>query len=188
MEPTCTSPTAEAHVRQPQHCKPAVWLSAVRPHGGRNDGASDRHGMATDFAHVRGDMAAQVHRPKIKANWRSRLTRLASVCLHIVFHLNTAPNQHFCEVRRLAPQVARHLFSARKPTALILCDSGRTAVSTPGKSRCAVLRSVLKATCGTPIVFQIVSRWLAIPQMISASGLGVRATGDRAPTGASGRS
>jgi hypothetical protein len=33
-------------------------------------GASDRHGMATDFAHVRGDIGAQVHRPtdgRIKA-------------------------------------------------------------------------------------------------------------------------
>jgi hypothetical protein len=63
-------------------------------------GASDRHGMATDFAHVRGDMPAQVHRPKIKANWRSRLTRLASVCLHIEFFTST---RHQTNILRGAP-------------------------------------------------------------------------------------
>jgi hypothetical protein len=49
----------------------------------------------------------------------------------------------FCEVRRLAPQVARHLFSARKPTAPIMCDNGRTAVATPAQVlvRSAAIRS-----------------------------------------------
>jgi hypothetical protein len=51
--------------------------------------------------------------------------------------------QEFCEVRLLAPQVARHLFSARKPTALIMCDNRRTAVSTPAQVsvRGAAIRS-----------------------------------------------
>src|SRR5579864_4084475 len=34
----CRGLTFKVHVRQPQHCKPKVWLSAVRPRGGRNDG------------------------------------------------------------------------------------------------------------------------------------------------------
>jgi hypothetical protein len=51
--------------------------------------------------------------------------------------------QEFCEVRLLAPQVARHLFSARKPTALTMCDNGRTAISTPSQVplRGATMRS-----------------------------------------------
>jgi hypothetical protein len=48
----CRGLTSKVHVRQPQQCKPKAWLSAVRPRGGRNDGASARHGMATDFLHV----------------------------------------------------------------------------------------------------------------------------------------
>jgi hypothetical protein len=36
-----------------------------------------------------------------------------------------------CEVRLLAPQTDRHLFSTHKPTAVAMCGAGRTAVSTP---------------------------------------------------------
>jgi hypothetical protein len=47
------------------------------------------------------------------------------------------------EVWPLGPQADRHLFSARKPTAPIMCDNGRTAVATPAQVlvRSAAIRS-----------------------------------------------
>jgi hypothetical protein len=65
-------------------------------------GASDRHGMASDFAHVRGDMGAGSPTDgwQDKATWRSRLARLASVCLHIEFFTSA---RHQTRILRGAP-------------------------------------------------------------------------------------
>jgi hypothetical protein len=153
-------------------------------------GASDRHGMATDFAHVRGDMAAQVHRPKIKANWRSRLTRLASVCLHIEFFTST---RHQTNILRGAPAGATgsssFVFSTQADGAdTVRQRQDRRLHARQVSVRGAAIRSQSHLRHTNRLPNRVKMAGNSSYQMISASGLGVRATGDRAPISASGRS